>query len=1061
MSRPLIDSELIFGIHEPGGEQTMLNAGRPGWVVFSEAIGHDPEDKTGIDFTKFSQRGLGIICRLNNGYEPNGTIPHSSQYEPFARRVANFVATSQGCKIWVIGNEMNYAVERPGIQIDWSRHASVHGDTPEESDPMRRGLAVRFNVLPDHSTEIRTTRGAIVSAGEVITPELYARCYRLCRDAIHRLPGHEEDQVLVGAVAPWNSQTIYPDNPNGDWVQYFRNILESLGPNNCDGLALHAYTHGSDPELIAAEEKLPPPFQNYHREFRAYRDFMAAIPASMRYLAVYITETDQTVPWIDANTGWVDQAYAEIDTWNRQPDSQPIRSLVLYRWPRMDRWHIDGKRGVIEDFEAALQHDYRWQPVEVSAVLETPPPTRAQLKENAKRAKTPVYGVQWVDDRFPQKLLAGQTITVPITIKNTGTLAWRWGGEQPFRVGYRYYRNRRLLSLGIEKDIRTDVPKDVEPDASVTVHVRLALPDQPGNYTLELDLVHEGVSWFKERGASVLTRWLTVEAPWDEPKEDGDGSGNNLPVPLFADVSTVLPRAGTPYARRSLNQVRYIVISHTGANPRLSLERIAETHVQYGYPGIAYDFVVDGSGQVYKVSNLEDVAQPDQIWSEQGVNICLAGNFSVETPPLPQLDATGRLCAWLAQNLGLAPESIVGLGELAKTNSPGKSFYSGVSWKSVLARQVRLHLAALSGSGDTSRTQELTTKLEEIRAKQRELQNQFDHIKRERDRLDAANTGLQVEVTDLQQQLDAQATEVVGGIRIHNWVEKLPRDKARYTSRRAQDIRYLVINHTGVAPDVTLQEIAAAHRPDWPGILYDYYVDVKGEVYQTQPLDEVVETDEVYLVSAINIAFAGDFNQHVPNNEQLYAGGKLIAWLLERYPQLRTEHIKGVSEFIEHTSPGEQWLDGQVWKEMLLAAVRRTRGTVEPSGVENQLRAHAAELEQQVNTLQHNNQSLLDQKLRLQSDSQKLQAQLSERQQEAKVYVVPQPAIRVVVDQLPKHPTLRYERRGLSQISHIAIHHTATPPTMGPARIAELHVAADTSRGKRRGRASAITILCT
>jgi hypothetical protein len=43
---------------------------------------------------------------------------------------------------------------------------------------------------------------------------------------------------------------------------------------------------------------------------------------------------------------------------------------------------------------------------------------------------------------------------------------------------------------------------------------------------------------------------------------------------------------------------------------------------------------------------------------------------------------------------------------------------------------------------------------------------------------------------------------------------------------------------------------------------------------------------------------------------------------------------------------------------------------------------------------------------------------------------------------------LRYERRSLSQITHIAVHHTAAPPRVGPARIAELHIAADSSRSK-------------
>jgi hypothetical protein len=104
-----------------------------------------------------------------------------------------------------------------------------------------------------------------------------------------------------------------------------------------------------------------PPFEHRHYYFRAYRDFMEAIPESMRRLPVYITETDEDVPWENRNIEWVQRAYGEIDYWNQQPDNQQIRSLILYRWPNKDRWYIEGKQGVIDDFKQALQNDYRWQ----------------------------------------------------------------------------------------------------------------------------------------------------------------------------------------------------------------------------------------------------------------------------------------------------------------------------------------------------------------------------------------------------------------------------------------------------------------------------------------------------------------------------------------------------------------------------------------------------------------------------------------------------------------------------------------------------------------------------
>ena len=91
-------------------------------------------------------------------------------------------------------------------------------------------------------------------------------------------------------------------------------------------------------------------------------DFMQAIPQGLRHLPVYITETDQNVPWVDANNGWIREAYAEIDRWNADPTHQRIRALILYRWERYDGdvWYIRGKGGVLDDFRAALQHEYRW-----------------------------------------------------------------------------------------------------------------------------------------------------------------------------------------------------------------------------------------------------------------------------------------------------------------------------------------------------------------------------------------------------------------------------------------------------------------------------------------------------------------------------------------------------------------------------------------------------------------------------------------------------------------------------------------------------------------------------
>lgn len=401
------ESDYIFGIHEPGGEGHMVSVGRPGWIVFTEEIGYDPAVQTGRDYRSYSDRGLGIIVRLNNGYHPNGTIPHSRNYANFAQRCATFVANSRGCSIWIIGNEMNYRLERPPASANAAATAVSRSTAPSlmdrlrglfqslanpgtsapavpPDDPYLRSSPERFSAITQVSggqrgmagaTDRAATAAAADDGTEVITPTLYAQCYTLCRNAIRRVAGHETDQVLIGAVAPWNNQTTYPGNTRGDWVQYFQDILSALGPSGLDGITLHTYTHQSDPNLITSEQLMNPPFADRRYEFRAYQDFMNAIPATMRSLPVYITETNQDVPWLDQNIAWVQRAYGEIHWWNQQPTNQKIRALVLYRWPVIDRWFIEGKGGVVEDFKTILQQDYRWR----SAPLPTWPFAPNQL----------------------------------------------------------------------------------------------------------------------------------------------------------------------------------------------------------------------------------------------------------------------------------------------------------------------------------------------------------------------------------------------------------------------------------------------------------------------------------------------------------------------------------------------------------------------------------------------------------------------------------------------------------------------------------------------------------
>lgn len=291
----------IYAVHDfdPAWAAIVKSAGKTAWAVISEGIGDDPEDQSGRDYTEVLRYGVTPMVRLNFSHHGEGTIPLPDRYYDFAQRCANFVRNSTGCIHWIIGNEPNLTGERP--------------------------------------------------AGVAITPAQYARCYTLCRSSI-KVEAGMTHQVIVAAVAPYNIDS-------GDWLLYHQEVLYEIDDrgSGADGIALHAYMRSANPADIASEAKMDAPFQTRNSGFRTYRDTLAATPAVMAHLPAYITEFDELDGWLDADTGVVRAAYREIDEWNRTPGTQKISMLALYRWKKHDKWFIEGKNGVINDFKRTLE----------------------------------------------------------------------------------------------------------------------------------------------------------------------------------------------------------------------------------------------------------------------------------------------------------------------------------------------------------------------------------------------------------------------------------------------------------------------------------------------------------------------------------------------------------------------------------------------------------------------------------------------------------------------------------------------------------------------------------
>lgn len=320
------EPEGLYGFHDPGGEG--LFGPERGWIAFTHELGSNPYDTTGFDYRPWDEAGIGCIGRLNYGYKPNGTIPPLNKRANGAARIGQFVANSEGCSRWLIGNEPNHKQERPG-------------DVP---------------ILPDE----------------------YVDYFILCAQTIRGVPGHELDEIIPAPVAPWNVQT-----EGWPWAIYWRRALTHLlGLGETPrALALHIYSRGASPEAITATQLMDPPYEQWYNGFQHYRQLLQIVPEALRTAPIYITEFNVLPGWEDQDTGLLVAAYQEIAAWNEEHPEQVIRVLDLFRWPEVagqEQWAIETRPELQADFRNAVQYHFTWKTAEPPTP--EPPPANGETE---------------------------------------------------------------------------------------------------------------------------------------------------------------------------------------------------------------------------------------------------------------------------------------------------------------------------------------------------------------------------------------------------------------------------------------------------------------------------------------------------------------------------------------------------------------------------------------------------------------------------------------------------------------------------------------------------------
>ena len=139
-------------------------------------------------------------------------------------------------------------------------------------------------------------------------------------------------------------------------------------------------------------------------------------------------------------------------------------------------------------------------------------PTAREAFENAWRKAAFAasdYREEIVALNPPSSMRPGEKLDVHLKLKNLGSETWHAVGEKDFKYQIDM-GNRWIRGTENKEDNRAVLKADLPPGGETELTMTITAPSVPGDYVLEFDMVHEGVTWFKQRGARPLSINVTV-----------------------------------------------------------------------------------------------------------------------------------------------------------------------------------------------------------------------------------------------------------------------------------------------------------------------------------------------------------------------------------------------------------------------------------------------------------------------------------------------------------------------------------------------------------------------
>ena len=195
----------------------------------------------------------------------------------------------------------------------------------------------------------------------------------------------------------------------------------------------------------------------------------------------------------------------------------------------------------------------------------------------------------------PANVVAGSELALTFRVRNASDHVWRQPQVGPLALGNHWLDARGLLMVA-QDDGRAPLLQIVPPGLEWPVLMTMRAPAEPGRYVGEIDLVHEGISWFGDKGSPTLRFSIDVTAA-GTVQTSAVTAMKEYPIPDYPDA--VVPRPAAPPSATPTKadfpmngvpreQVMEIIRSHRGRLAYLEEDRRA------GPEWVSYRYFVAG-----------------------------------------------------------------------------------------------------------------------------------------------------------------------------------------------------------------------------------------------------------------------------------------------------------------------------------------------------------------------------------------------------------------------------------------------------------------------------------